>query len=94
MPERKLVRKAANRYRNRVRTCRLRALVPTQRDLARLTGISRSTISALENNRRFLSSQYALLIAEALGCHLDDLYQRVGVGEAGIARDTGWHPDE
>jgi len=94
MPERKLVRKAANRYRNRVRRCRLRALVRTQRDLARLTGISRSTISALENNRRFLSSQYALLIAEALGCRLDDLYQRVDVGEAGIAHDRAWHPDE
>lgn len=83
MPERKLVRKAANRYRNRVRRCRLRALVRTQRDLARLTGISRRTISALENNRRFLSSEYALLIAEAFGCRLDNLYQRVGRGEAG-----------
>lgn len=87
------MRKTANRYRNRVRRWRLRALVPTQRELARLTGINRSTISALENNRRFLSSQYALLIAEALGCRLD-LYQRVDVGEAGISHDTAWRPDE
>jgi DNA-binding XRE family transcriptional regulator len=48
-----------------------------QEDLAKLTGISRSTINALENNRLFLSSPYALLIAEALGCGIGELYEKL-----------------
>jgi DNA-binding XRE family transcriptional regulator len=67
----------AKKYRNRVKECRLRAMVGKQEELSRLTGINRSTISALENNRLFLSSHYALLIAEALKCKLDDLFERV-----------------
>ena len=63
-------------YRNKVRECRLRAMLPKQEDLVKLTGISRSVISALENNRLFLSSPYALIIAEALGIKLDDLYEK------------------
>jgi len=59
-------------------------MVAKQGDLALMTGISRSTISALENNRLFLSSAYALIIAEALGCSLDDLYEKRGsVGNNG-----------
>jgi DNA-binding XRE family transcriptional regulator len=76
MAKRKLLSKAARQYRNRVRDCRLKALVAHQEDLANMTGISRSTINALENNRLFLSSPYALLISEALGCSLDDLYEK------------------
>ena len=76
MAKRKVPLKVAKRYRNRVRECRLRAMLAKQGDLARMTGISRSTISALENNRVFLSSPYALLIAEALGCRLDELYEK------------------
>lgn len=63
-------------YRNRVRECRLRALVPTETHLARLCGIDRTTISHLENQRLFLSIRYALAIKEALGCSLDDLYEK------------------
>ncbi|MEJ5377079.1 MAG: helix-turn-helix transcriptional regulator [bacterium] len=74
MSKRKLLVKVAKQYHNRVRECRLRAMVAKQEDLAKMTGISRSTINALENNRLFLSSPYALLISEALGCKLDDLY--------------------
>jgi DNA-binding XRE family transcriptional regulator len=74
MSKRKLLVRVAKQYHNRVRECRLRAMVAKQEDLAKITGISRSTINALENNRLFLSSAYALLIAEALGCRLDDLY--------------------
>lgn len=66
------------KYRNRVRECRLRSLVATQTDLARLTGIDRTTLSHLENQRLFLSIHYALAIKEALGCSLDDLYESVG----------------
>ena len=76
MSKRKILNKVANQYRNRVRDCRLRAMIRKQEDLATMTGISRSTINALENNRLFLSSPYALLIAEALNCHLDNLYEK------------------
>ncbi len=70
----RLLEKMAQQYRNRVRECRLRAIVGKQEELAKMTGIPRSTINALENNRLFLSSQYALLIRDVLGCTLDDLY--------------------
>ncbi len=76
MSQSKLVRKIRNEYRNNVRACRLRAEVPKQEVLALKTGIPRSTISALENNRLFLSAPYALLIKECLGCSLDDLYEK------------------
>lgn len=74
MPPR-LIRQVIRRYRNKVHECRLKALVSTQGDLADLTRINRTTISALENNRLFLSAAYALVIAEALHCRLDDLYE-------------------
>src|SRR5882672_7361183 len=72
----KLVGRVTRDYRNRVMECRLRAMVRTQQELARKTGINRTTISALERNRIFLSSYHALVIAEALGCSLDNLYVR------------------
>ncbi len=65
------------RYKNRLRECRLRALVISEAELSRRTGIERTTLSALENNRRFLSIEYALLVKEVLGCPLDDLYELV-----------------
>ena len=76
MPKRKLFTKITNQYRNRVRECRLKALIPKQEDLADMTGINRSTLNALENNRLFLSAPYALLISEALGCKLDELFEK------------------
>jgi transcriptional regulator with XRE-family HTH domain len=66
-----------SRYRNMVRECRLRGLIISEAELSRRTGIERTTLSALENNRRFLCIEHALLIREVLGCSLDDLYQRV-----------------
>jgi transcriptional regulator with XRE-family HTH domain len=65
------------RYRNQVRECRLRGLITSEAELARRTGIERTTLSALENNRRFLSIEHALLIKEVLGCALDELYERI-----------------
>jgi DNA-binding XRE family transcriptional regulator len=83
MAQRRSVNKVRSRYQNRVQACRLRAGIAKQEALARRTGIPRTTLSALERNRLFLSSTYALLIQEELGCTLDDLYQRVGpAGEA------------
>jgi DNA-binding XRE family transcriptional regulator len=72
----KLIATVRRSYRNRLLECRLQAMVRTQEELARRTGISRTTISALERNRIFLSSYHALVIGEALGCRLDDLYSR------------------
>jgi DNA-binding XRE family transcriptional regulator len=88
MTKRTLVAKITRQYRNRVRECRLRSMIPKQEDLARMTGISRGTISALENNRLFLSSHYALLIAEALRCRVDDLYENLHPREGLTAART------
>ena len=74
--KKRLMKQVSSQYENRVCECRLRAMIAKQGDLARKTGISRSTINALEKNRIFLSSSYALLISEAIGCSLDDLYRR------------------
>jgi len=76
MSHRRLVSKVRSQYRNRVRTCRLRAEIAKQEVLSLRTGIPRTTLSALENNRLFLSAPYALLIRDELGCSLDDLYER------------------
>jgi len=54
-------------------------MVPSQVLLARLTGIDKNIINALENNRIFLSASYALLISETLGCRLDDLYEKKSI---------------
>ena len=74
------------RYRNRVRECRLRGLIISEAELSRRTGIERTTLSALENNRRFLCIEHALLIREVLGCPLDDLYDRIQPSEDAGAR--------
>jgi len=76
MARKNLIQRIMNQYRNRVHECRLKAMVSKQEDLSKMTGIHRSTLSALENNRIFLSAPYALLIAEALGCSLDQLYEK------------------
>lgn len=76
MPRRVATGVIEARYRNDVLRCRMRAEIPKQRDLAHMTGISRTTLSAIERNRIFLSAHHALLIRDALGCTLDDLYTR------------------
>lgn len=62
-------------YRNRVRECRLRALIASQAELARRAGICRTAICALENNRIPLCISCAMLIRRAISCSLDDLYE-------------------
>ena len=61
-------------WKNRVRERRLLALVATETELAKSVGLSRSTISRIENQKVFLTSRNALKIAEALNCTLNDLY--------------------
>jgi transcriptional regulator with XRE-family HTH domain len=41
----------------------------SQNDLSRLTGISQSTISAIENDRVKLGAERAKVLARALKCH-------------------------
>ncbi|MHB0999633.1 MAG: helix-turn-helix transcriptional regulator [Armatimonadota bacterium] len=65
------------RYSNCVRERRLQAMISSQKQLSDLTGIPRNAISLIENNHMFLSSPYALLIAEALGCSINDLFKRI-----------------
>jgi transcriptional regulator with XRE-family HTH domain len=77
------------RYRNRLRECRLRGLIISEAELARRTGIQRTTLSALENNRRFLPIEHALLIREVLGCTLDELYERVAPAEGHNCEEEG-----
>lgn len=67
----------ASHYRNRLREVRLRALISSQAELARLSGICRTTICALEKNRVNLSIRYALCLKKVLRCSLDDLYEEI-----------------
>lgn len=65
------------RYLNKVRELRLRMLIASQAELARLSGICRTTICALENNRIPLSIEYARRLKKILGCSLDDFYEEI-----------------
>ncbi|MBD1379123.1 helix-turn-helix transcriptional regulator [Bacillus sp. IB182487] len=47
----------------------------TQQQLADMTGISKSQISEYRRNKRKMSLHNAMLIAVALNCHIDDLYE-------------------
>ena len=62
-------------YRNRIREERSRAGIDSQAELGRRTGICRTTLCALENNRKGLTIHNAMRIKAALGCTLDDLYE-------------------
>ena len=75
--EERILTQAKRKYRNRLRKCRLLAMIATQEELSRLTGIDRTTISAIENQRLFLSTPYALIFKETLGCSLDDLFEQL-----------------
>jgi len=63
-------------YRAKVLEHRLKAGIKNQKEFAELTGIAPSILSDLESSRLFLSSPYALRIAEVLDCKVDDLYER------------------
>ena len=89
MAKRKTLEEVSRRYCNRVKEVRLMALVATQEELAKLTGINRTTINALENNRQFLSSHYALLIAEVLRCNVSDLYKQRYEGRGDRSDESG-----
>ncbi len=47
----------------------------TQTDLSKLTGISKSRISLIENNKVKPNTEILWKIAIAIGCKVDDLYE-------------------
>jgi ribosome-binding protein aMBF1 (putative translation factor) len=70
----KVTRDVKNRYRALVLERRLKAGISKQKTLAEMSGIPRSILSDLESGKTFLSSAYALRLAEVLDCSIDDLY--------------------
>ena len=46
----------------------------TQDDLATKLGVSRQTLSAIENNKYFPSLELALKIAKVFSCTVDELF--------------------
>ena len=73
---RKATREIKAKYQNNVLMMRLKAGYKTQKEFAQRIRISPTTLCDLESNRQFLSSAYALRIAEVLGCSLDDLFEK------------------
>lgn len=78
-------------YENKVLVLRLRAGFVKQKDFAAKVGISPTILCYIESNRTFLSSVYALRIAEVLDCSLGALYERKTplIDSAGSHRDEG-----
>lgn len=70
-----------SRPKNRLRELRLRALIPSEAELARRSGICRTTICALEKNRITLSIENAFRLKRILGCTLDELYEAMPDGD-------------
>ncbi len=58
---------------NEIRVFRAKHRV-TQDDLAERLGVSRQTLSAIENNKYFPSLELALKIAKIFGCTVEDLF--------------------
>jgi len=64
------------KYQNNILSLRLKAGYKTQKDFAKRIGINPSILCDIESNHQFLSSAYALRIAEVLDCSLDDLFEK------------------
>ena len=77
-----LAKDVVRQYRCAVREQRLRSLIATRRELAKRTGIGYASLTEIETGRRFPSIFAALVIADDLGCRLDDLFERRGQGSA------------
>ncbi|GMU93233.1 MAG: hypothetical protein AMXMBFR4_22910 [Candidatus Hydrogenedentota bacterium] len=57
----------------------------SQAELARRAGLSRGEISAIETNRLIPSVAAAIQLAETLGCHVEDLFERFDAESKGNA---------
>lgn len=60
-------------------TKRLREIKRSQQWLSDVTGIPKSSISEYATKRRIMSLATAMTIAAAIGCYIDDLYERIEV---------------
>jgi plasmid maintenance system antidote protein VapI len=60
-------------------TKRLREIRRSQQWLSEITGIPKSSVSEYATNRRTMSLATAMTIAAAIGCYIDDLYERIEV---------------
>ena len=58
---------------NEIRVFRAKRKI-TQDDLAAALGVSRQTLSAIENNKYFPSLELALKIAKVFECTVEDLF--------------------
>ncbi|MEM9839924.1 MAG: helix-turn-helix transcriptional regulator [Pseudomonadota bacterium] len=72
--------KGKSRLRNRVRELRFFADEMTQAQLAEQVGVTRQTIAAIEKNRYSPSLETALLIAEAFGKPIDEVFSLAAEG--------------
>lgn len=70
-----LKERARLNIKNRVREMRLMSKINRTSELAKMTGISESTLSELETQKKFLSIEMAWIIAQALKCPVCDLYK-------------------
>lgn len=59
----------------KVRKMRFLANEMTQQKLSEKTGIAVSTLSAYENNKRIPNAETLWILASALDCKVDDLYE-------------------
>ncbi len=60
---------------NRVRDLRLQRGDMTQEDLAKLCGVTRQTIIAVEGGRYSPSLELAFLLSRALDCGIEDVFE-------------------
>jgi len=60
---------------NQIRQHRLARAEMTQAELARLCGVTRQTIIALEAGKYSPSLELAFKLARALGCNLDEVFR-------------------
>ena len=61
----------------KMKKARLDADKMTQAKLSEITGIDVTTISTYENNRRTPNALTVWILADAIGCHTDDLYELI-----------------
>lgn len=59
---------------NNIRTLRFFANEMTQQELAKMTGVSRQTINAIESGKYSPSLELAVRIAHAFGVTLDEVF--------------------
>lgn len=85
MAKRTVTVEVRQRYQCNLRLLRLRKGIPSVAMMARIAGLPRSTLSDYERHKRLPCIQHGLLLMEALGCRLDDLYSCIRRPEPQLA---------